>query len=99
MARLLFIAFAAGGVVDPHGGQAALSVGRGARYLILAYLGAHYGRHIVSFFARYYAPALIILLALSVIGAGIGWFEYRRARKTSATQAPPMGTNLDERAT
>lgn len=78
---------------------AALSVGRGARYLILAYLGAHYGRHIVSFFARYYAPALIILLALSVIGAGIGWFEYRRARKTSATQAPPMGTNLDERAT
>ncbi len=33
---------------------AALAVGRGIRYAILAYLGYHYGRSIVKFFARYY---------------------------------------------
>ena len=37
---------------------AALVVGRGIRYTILGYLGAHYGRHIVNFFARYYWPFL-----------------------------------------
>jgi membrane protein YqaA with SNARE-associated domain len=57
---------------------AALAVGRGIRYTILGYLGAHYGRHIVKFFALYYWPVLGALIAFSVLGGLYGWFEYKR---------------------
>lgn len=57
---------------------AALAVGRGIRYSILAYLGFHYGRHIVKFFALYYWPVLIALIAFSVLGGLYGLFEYKR---------------------
>jgi membrane protein YqaA with SNARE-associated domain len=67
---------------------AALAVGRGIRYTILAYLGAHYGRHIVNFFARYYWPVLIVLIAFSVSGGLYGLFEYRRRQKVDAPKAP-----------
>jgi membrane protein YqaA with SNARE-associated domain len=56
----------------------ALAVGRGIRFTILGYLGVHYGRHIVSFFARYYWPVLLALIAFSVLGALYGLFEYKR---------------------
>src|SRR5882724_1994308 len=61
----------------------ALALGRGVRYTILAFLGAHYGRHIVSFFAKYYKPALVVLIALAVLGGGIGLVQYYRSRKRS----------------
>ncbi len=77
---------------------AALSVGRGARYVILAYLGEHYGRHIVSFFARYYAPALIILVALSVIGGVFGLYEYWRRRGTSPGRVRTASEKIDQPA-
>jgi len=67
---------------------AALAVGRGIRYTILAYLGAHYGRHIVNFFARYYWPVLIVLIAFSVSGGLYGLFEYKRRQKVDAPKAP-----------
>ena len=67
---------------------AALAVGRGIRYTILAYLGAHYGRHIVNFFARYYWPVLIVLIAFSVSGGLYGLFEYKRRQKLEAPKAP-----------
>ena len=47
---------------------AALAVGRGIRFAILAYLGVHYGRHIVNLFARYYWPILIVLIVFSSAG-------------------------------
>src|SRR6202140_5794635 len=53
---------------------AALALGRGIRYTILGYLGAHYGRSIVNFFGQYYWPVLITLIALSVITALYGFF-------------------------
>jgi membrane protein YqaA with SNARE-associated domain len=59
----------------------ALAVGRGIRFTILAYLGVHYGRHIVKFFALYYWPVLIVLIALSVLGGLYGLFEYKRRQK------------------
>lgn len=74
---------------------AALSVGRAARYTILAFLGAHYGRHIVRFFAQYYEPTLIILIALLVIASLYGLYEYRRRRggrsntSSAGKQTPP----------
>ena len=56
----------------------ALAVGRGVRFTILAYLGFHYGRHIVKFFDQYYWPVLIGLIAFSVVGGLYGLFEYKR---------------------
>jgi membrane protein YqaA with SNARE-associated domain len=60
----------------------ALAVGRGIRYTILAYLGYHYGRHIVNFFARYYWPVLIALVAFSVLGGLYGLYTYKRRQPT-----------------
>jgi membrane protein YqaA with SNARE-associated domain len=66
----------------------ALAVGRGIRYTILAYLGFHYGRHIVRLFSLYYWPVLIILIAFSVLGALFGLFEYKRRQKANAPETP-----------
>jgi membrane protein YqaA with SNARE-associated domain len=63
---------------------AALAVGRGLRFTILAYLGAHYGRHILKFFDMYYWPVLFALIAFSTLGALYGLYEYKRRHKTSA---------------
>ena len=60
----------------------ALAVGRGIRFTILAYLGYHYGRHIVNFFALYYWPILIALIAFSVLGGLYGFYEYKRSQSS-----------------
>src|SRR5438876_12209518 len=58
----------------------ALALGRGIRFTIVAGLGAHYGCHIVRFFAKYCEPALYTLIGLVVV-AGIftlvGYLRYR----------------------
>jgi membrane protein YqaA with SNARE-associated domain len=61
---------------------AALAVGRCIRFAILAYLGAHYGRHIVRLFARYYWPILIVLVVFLVSGGVWGLFQYKGRRKS-----------------
>jgi membrane protein DedA with SNARE-associated domain len=58
----------------------ALAVGRGVRFAILAYLGYHYGRHIVKFFAQYYWPVLIALIAFSALGGLYGLYQYKRSQ-------------------
>ncbi|MBI3474640.1 MAG: VTT domain-containing protein [Acidobacteria bacterium] len=58
----------------------ALAVGRGIRFTILGYLGAHYGTHIVRFFAKYYWPVLIVLIASAVLGALLGLYQYLRRK-------------------
>ncbi|PYX94759.1 MAG: hypothetical protein DMG71_11585 [Acidobacteria bacterium] len=65
---------------------AALAVGRGIRFTIVAFLGAHYGRHIVAFFSRYYKPALLTLIGLAVIGGIVALVQYLQFRKKNATQ-------------
>jgi membrane protein YqaA with SNARE-associated domain len=60
----------------------ALAVGRGIRFTILAYLGAHYGRSIVRFFDQYYWPVLIALIAFSVLGGLYALYEYKRRQKS-----------------
>lgn len=59
----------------------ALTLGRGIRYSILGFLGAHYGPRILKFFGQYYWPVLITLIAVSVITALYGVFEYKRREK------------------
>ncbi|MGD0469062.1 MAG: VTT domain-containing protein [Terriglobales bacterium] len=66
----------------------ALAVGRGLRFTILAYLGFHYGRHIVRLFAQYYWPVLITLIAFSAVGTLYGLYEYKRRQKSSGQETP-----------
>jgi membrane protein YqaA with SNARE-associated domain len=78
---------------------AALAVARGVRYTILAFLGAHYGHHVIRFFARYYKPALIVLIVLAAIGALFAVYMYLHRRrkagkansKTRSSQARRVG--------
>ena len=67
---------------------AALTVGRGARYTILAGLGSLYGHKIDAFFTRYYKPALAILIGLAVLGSALTLVDYfrRRGRKPGPRQ-------------
>jgi membrane protein YqaA with SNARE-associated domain len=65
---------------------AALALGRGIRFTLLAGLAALYGPNIVHFFARYYKPALVILVGLAVLGGLFALVEYLRFRRR-----PPAG--------
>jgi membrane protein YqaA with SNARE-associated domain len=67
---------------------AALTLGRGIRYTILASLGARYGSHIVRFFAQYYKPALAILIGLAVLGGIMTLVEYYRNRAKRIPNVP-----------
>jgi membrane protein YqaA with SNARE-associated domain len=60
---------------------AALTLGRGIRYGIGAYLGFVYGRHILRFFNQYYKPAMGILIGLAIIGAIVSLIQYLRYTK------------------
>jgi membrane protein YqaA with SNARE-associated domain len=60
---------------------AALTLGRAVRYTIGAWLGFHYGRHILRFFSRYDKPAIAILIVLAVIGAILSLIQYLHTRK------------------
>jgi membrane protein YqaA with SNARE-associated domain len=62
----------------------ALTLGRLVRYSIVAGLGAFYGNSIVHFFSRYYKPAVAILVAFAVVGAGLTLIQYLRYRKNEA---------------
>ncbi|MBV8050121.1 MAG: VTT domain-containing protein [Acidobacteriaceae bacterium] len=60
---------------------AALALGRGVRFTVIAGLGAIYGDAIVGFFSKYYKPALAILIGLAIIAGVFGVIEYLRHRK------------------
>ncbi|HET7441404.1 MAG TPA: VTT domain-containing protein [Terriglobales bacterium] len=65
----------------------ALAIGRGIRFMVLAFLGAHYGPAIVAFFSQYYKPALFTLIGLAVAGCVVALVEYLRFRKKHAQHA------------
>ncbi len=58
----------------------ALAVGRGARYLLLAYLGHLYGRSILHWLSKYYQPLLYILIGLAVLGSVAGLYFWWRSK-------------------
>jgi len=66
----------------------ALVFGRSVRYLLLAGMGALYGKQITAFFSRYYKPAVLILIGLAVVGSILTVFEYRRSRRSKNKPAP-----------
>jgi uncharacterized membrane protein YdjX (TVP38/TMEM64 family) len=53
----------------------ALTLGRGLRFFLVAYLGRSYGHQMIGFFSRHYRPAMYALIALAVM-AGIGSLVY-----------------------
>jgi membrane protein YqaA with SNARE-associated domain len=65
----------------------ALAFGRGARFLVVAGMGAIYGDAIVSFFAKYYEPALLTLITFAVIAGIFAIYQYVQYRKRSASRA------------
>jgi len=62
---------------------AALALGRGVRYTLLAYLGHLYGRHILRWLGRYYEPLLYILIALAFVGALAAVYFWWRHKHTA----------------
>jgi membrane protein YqaA with SNARE-associated domain len=70
---------------------AALTLGRGIRYTIVAYLASLYGRHVFSWLGRYYRPVLYTVIGLGVVGGLIAWYYWRRYKRESddASDARP----------
>jgi membrane protein YqaA with SNARE-associated domain len=66
----------------------ALAVGRGIRFTILGYLGYHYGRDIVKFFAQYYWPVMIALVIFSLAGGLYGLYQYKHRQKGEQPKIP-----------
>jgi len=60
----------------------ALALGRGARFILIAWLGSRYGATITGFFSKYYKPTLIALIALAVLGGIFALYEYYHRRKS-----------------
>jgi membrane protein YqaA with SNARE-associated domain len=58
----------------------ALALGRSIRYSLVAGLGSLYAPAIMAFFSRYYKSAVLVLVALAVIGGAITLMEYLRSR-------------------
>lgn len=58
----------------------ALALGRGIRYSLIASIGSLYAKQITGFFARYYKPAVLILVGLAVFGGILTLVEYLRSR-------------------
>lgn len=76
----------------------ALAAGRGVRFFVVAGLGAIYGDPIVSFFSKYYKPALYTLIGLAVLGSAGALFEYFRLRKRNKTKEPESKENPKQAA-
>ena len=67
---------------------AALAVGRGVRYTVLAYLSAVYGRTVIEFIRRHAYPILCVSVGLVAVGVGAALlFAFLRRRKK--TKAAP----------
>jgi membrane protein DedA with SNARE-associated domain len=65
---------------------AALVMGRGLRFTVVAGLGAYFGNAIVGFFSRYYKPALFTLIGLAIIGSVFSLIGYLRHRQKQAPE-------------
>lgn len=65
---------------------AALTLGRGVRFFLLAFLANLYGTAIVGWLGRYYKPLLYILISLAVVGAigALVYFKWYRPRHHQA---------------
>jgi membrane protein YqaA with SNARE-associated domain len=78
---LVPVLLTAGGLqYPPKKFLSALALGRAVRYSLIAGLGSLYASAIMAFFSRYYKTAVLVLVALAVIGGAITLMEYLRSR-------------------
>jgi membrane protein YqaA with SNARE-associated domain len=68
----------------------ALALGRGVRYLLLAYLGHLYGRQILSWLGNYYRPLLYALIGISILGGTVALYYWRRYQNAKAERNGAM---------
>ena len=61
----------------------ALSLGRGIRFLVIAFLAHIYGTAIIGWLGRYYKPLLYSLITLAVAGSlgALFYFKWHRPRR------------------
>jgi membrane protein YqaA with SNARE-associated domain len=64
----------------------AFGAGRFVRFGVVAWIVHKYGRHIFSFFSKYYKPALWTLVTLAVVGGIAGAIYYLRWKKKKRQQ-------------
>jgi membrane protein YqaA with SNARE-associated domain len=62
-----------------------LALGRGVRYVLVAGMGSLYGKQITAFFSKYYKPAVLVLVAIAVLGSILTLIEFLRHRRHSNT--------------
>ncbi|HMD31087.1 MAG TPA: VTT domain-containing protein [Candidatus Acidoferrales bacterium] len=61
---------------------AALAIGRSARYMLLAYLAARYGRRIIAFMAAHGHPAVVgIIIGLAAVAVVVFYFWMGKKRR------------------
>jgi membrane protein YqaA with SNARE-associated domain len=75
--------FAAGAMQYPARKFLAATLGRTARYLILAYLAARYGRQIIAFIAKHAHPVVVTIIVV-LIAAGAVVFYFLGSKSASA---------------
>jgi membrane protein YqaA with SNARE-associated domain len=61
--------------------------GRLLRFTIVAWVASRYGRHIFTFFSKYYKPAFWTLLVLGVVGGVAAVIWYKRFRRRNPVDA------------
>lgn len=66
----------------------ALTLGRGVRYLLLAYLGHIYGRQILHWLSRYYQPLSYSLIVVAIVSSLAGLYYWWRTRKAPDRRDP-----------
>ena len=59
----------------------ALTLGRIVRYSVLGYLGARYGRHVLTIIARQVHPVLVAVIGLIAVGLTALIFHFARKGK------------------
>jgi membrane protein YqaA with SNARE-associated domain len=69
---------------------AALAVGRGLRYGILAYLGVLYGRQFLRFFNKYTKPTMYVLIGLALVAGIVALVTYLRYQKKGENPKPRL---------
>ena len=69
---------------------AIFTVSRGARHALAAWLGIHYGRHILHWWnklsAKYATPVLIVLWAVILVSCGIAFWKLYKTSKTVSSR-------------
>lgn len=66
---------------------AALAIGRGIRYTLLAFLAARYGRQILGWIVQYHNPILFVGIAAGVATGLYALMRYKRSKRPSPSHS------------